>query len=260
MIKLPTNAIPETNSQQSHFTSNGMKEISGYKHLFFDLDDTLTLSKSLIEPELRALLEQSRKTIVVVSGQEIAHIAKQTDNLKSIKLGQNGNFALDEKSNLLWKEEMTRKEKDTVLSHVSRMQPYVDWDVKDPSDLIEDRGCQVSYSLVGHGEYVPYKKAFDPNSERRLRLLQLAPFEANTVEVKIGGTTCFDYFKKGFHKGFNVTKLINLMGWNKEDCVYFGDKLHPGGNDETVVGVIDTVAVKDHRETYEKLRGSILKR
>jgi hydroxymethylpyrimidine pyrophosphatase-like HAD family hydrolase len=74
------------------------------------------------------------------------------------------------------------------------------------------------------------------------------------IDVKIGGTTCYDYFKKGHHKGSNVRALIEHKGWDASECVYFGDKLMPGGNDETVIGVIDTIAVTNHRETYDKLK------
>jgi hydroxymethylpyrimidine pyrophosphatase-like HAD family hydrolase len=90
-------------------------------------------------------------------------------------------------------------------------------------------------------------------------MLSRYPFENTITEVKVGGTTTFDYFKKGAHKGSNVLRLIETMGWNKDECVYFGDKLHPGGNDETVIGVIDTVAVKDHHETFSHLRDAFAK-
>lgn len=74
------------------------------------------------------------------------------------------------------------------------------------------------------------------------------------MEVQIGGSTCLDYFKKGLNKGANVKKLIEALGWNKDECVYFGDALFPGGNDETVVGIIDTVKVADEVDTAAKLK------
>ena len=54
-------------------------------------------------------------------------------------------------------------------------------------------------------------------------------------------------------KGANVQKIIDLMGWDKDECIYFGDGLYPGGNDEAVIGVIETVAVDDHLDCYTKL-------
>ena len=80
------------------------------------------------------------------------------------------------------------------------------------------------------------------------------PLVSDAVEVRIGGTTTFDYFRKGMHKGHNVLELIRRKGWVKDECVYVGDALFPGGNDETVIGVIDTHPVKNPTETLEFIR------
>jgi hypothetical protein len=74
--------------------------------------------------------------------------------------------------------------------------------------------------------------------------------------VKIGGSTSFDYIHKDRHKGSNVKKIIDHYGWNPEECVYFGDGLYPGGNDEVVIGVIDTIPVENHTDTYGKLKAA----
>ena len=55
------------------------------------------------------------------------------------------------------------------------------------------------------------------------------------------------------NKGTNVQKIIDYMQWSKDECIYFGDGLFPGGNDEFVIGVIDTVSVSDEKDCYEKL-------
>ncbi len=231
-----------------------MKKLSEYKHLFFDLDDTLTLTKSPITNEIKDILASSGRDIIVVSGADIPRITLQTDNMPSYKLGQNGNDSVDMSGNRLWQDYLSTEEKNAVLMHTSELLTLMYWDVKDAHDLIEDRGCQVSFSVVGHHEDVPYKKSFDPHSEVRLRMLLRYPFTSDIMEVKIGGTTTFDYFKKGAHKGSNVARLIEHMGWRKEDSIYFGDKLHDGGNDESVVGVINTIAVENHDDTYSKLK------
>lgn len=234
-----------------------MKPLSQYKHLFFDLDDTLSLSKTVIDADTKELLERSGRDVIVVSGAENARIAFQSDTLHGYYLGQNGNHAIDPSGAFLWQNDLTEVEKTQIMKHASQLVSIISWPLKDETDLIEDRGCQISLSIVGHHEDVPYKKTFDPHSQVRLAMMERFPFENNTTEVKIGGTTTFDYFKKGAHKGSNVAKLIATMGWAKADCVYFGDKLHPGGNDETVVGVIDTIPVSHHRETFDILKAGL---
>jgi hypothetical protein len=79
------------------------------------------------------------------------------------------------------------------------------------------------------------------------------PLISDTIEVKIAGTTCLDYFKKGRNKGYNVTRLCSFKSWNLDTCLYFGDALYPGGNDETVIGIIDTQSVLNPDDTYKLL-------
>ena len=81
-----------------------MKNLREYKHLFFDLDDTLTLSKSPIEQRMKDVLARSGKDIIVVSGADIERIAVQSDNMPSYKLGQNGNDATDIAGRRLWQD------------------------------------------------------------------------------------------------------------------------------------------------------------
>ena len=61
--------------------------------------------------------------------------------------------------------------------------------------------------------------------------------------------------EKGKNKGFNVRAFMEHMHWLDEDSVYVGDALFSGGNDETVIGVIPTKAVKDYKETFAYLSG-----
>lgn len=228
-----------------------------YKHLFFDLDNTITRSRSPVEPAMREILSEflaAGVNIVIVSGARVEQAKKQLDNLPCIYLGQNGNHAHDtEKEKDLWFRELSGDEKKEILDHIKKI-PRT-WPVKDEHDLVEDRKCQISYSLLGHTESVQKKEEFDPDSSRRRALLQKHPFVSDTVEVKIGGTTCFDYISKGKHKGFNITELLLQKGWKKDECLYFGDALFPGGNDETVVGVIETRPVRNPADTLQFLKG-----
>ena len=76
--------------------------------------------------------------------------------------------------------------------------------------------------------------------------------------VRPGGTTTFDFTIAGKDKGFNILRLIRHEGWKKEDCIYIGDALFAGGNDETVIGVIPTHAVKDPDDTFDFVKANLL--
>jgi phosphomannomutase len=224
------------------------------KHLFFDLDDTVTLSRSRIDDDMYELLKTLPHDIVIISGAQSSQIRSQIHDLPAYVLGQNGNEAFDLNNHSLWFEKITPEHEVLIKDHINAVKAHTDHEVSNEHDLIEHRGAQISYSLIGHNQDVSLKKQFDPDRAKRASLLAKVPFDNDHIEVKIGGSTCFDYFLKGKHKGHNVTKLIEHQGWDKNACVYFGDALTPGGNDEVVIGVIDTVPVTDHRDTYKKLR------
>lgn len=223
------------------------------KHLFFDMDDTVTLTRSPMEDDVYKLYASLPHDIIIVSGAHIAQISTQIRELPFFRLGQNGNQAVHSNGEVLWEEKLSEFHSDKIKNHIVAMKALCEHAVIDEDDLVEHRGAQISYSLIGHHEETPKKKSFDPQQTIRKSLLKKVPFDHDDLEVKIGGTTCFDYFEKGKNKGFNVQKLIEQMGWQKENAIYFGDSLFPGGNDETVIGVIDTVQVRDHRHTYDIL-------
>ena len=58
------------------------------------------------------------------------------------------------------------------------------------------------------------------------------------------------------NKEFGMGKLLEVLGIEKEDVLYFGDMTQPGGNDYPVVKMgIDTITVRSHEDTAYALRG-----
>lgn len=235
------------------------------KHFFFDLDNTLTRSKSLIEPEhagiLRSLSDHADVIVVSGSHQDVIrkHLGQSLEGRYRI-LSQNGNYATDLNGTVLWERRLNDAQKNAVYQFIEEVKRYAQLSVKNERDLVEDRGCQISYSLIGHNEDVSKKEKFDPDFSKRLALLKHFHKEVErldrdlSIEIKIGGTTCLDIFERGKNKGYGVAELVRLMDWKKEECMYVGDALFPGGNDETVIGVIPTKLVTDYHDTYEYLK------
>jgi HAD superfamily hydrolase (TIGR01484 family) len=231
------------------------------KHIFFDLDNTLTRSRSHIAPEHAVILRRLSDVadVIVVTGGQRTQIAKQLEPEmvgRYFTLAQNGNEAELKDGTELWKRRPTDEQKGAIVSLVEKMKAHLGLEVKDEQDLIEDRGCSIAYSTIGHHEDVAKKEQHDPDHSKRLGLIERFKEEVHAlrhthgIEVRTGGTTCLDFFHAGKHKGHNVGEFIAAMGWTADDCLYLGDALFPGGNDETVVGVIPTRAVKDYHETY----------
>jgi phosphomannomutase len=222
-----------------------------YLRLFFDLDNTLTRSRTKITPEMKELLGSLPYDIIVISGASVDQLKYQLDGLSCYTLGQNGNHAVHGDLEL-WRDPLTPDDIREIEAHIASL-PHVA-EIPDISDLIENRGSQISYSIYGHHAPVAVKEKIDPDQALRIGLLAQHPLLSDNIEVKIAGTTCLDYFKKGRNKGYNVTRLAEYMGWNLDTCLYFGDALFPGGNDETVIGIIDTESVTDPDDTFRKLQ------
>lgn len=239
------------------------------KHIFFDLDKTLTTSRSPISPEHQELFATlcDQKDVVVVSGGSTEQIREQITSRfdgQYFILGQSGNHALDKDGAELWNEPLTEHQVAAIVRCIEALKRYFAIPVKDDDDLWENRGAQVSYSVIGFHEAVEKKYAFDPTDKKRQAALSALPQEvealrAAAVEVTPAGTTTYNFIAAGKHKGYNVARLIEREGWQKTESVYVGDALFPSGNDETVIGVIPTLAVKNPDETFSYIQTLIHK-
>jgi phosphomannomutase len=224
-----------------------------YKHLFFDMDQTVAPARQPILPEMYQYLTSLSQDIIIVSGQEVDKIVWQSNGLPAFRLGQNGNHAVDIDEVELWNIPLDEHHRTEILDHISQISEILEHDLNHEWNPIEDRGAQITFSPIGNTAPVDVKKTYDPDRSKRLSLLDKIPFASQDLIVKIGGSTSLDYIHKDRHKGTNVQKLIDFMHWNKDECIYFGDGLYPGGNDEAVIGVIETVPVDDHLDCYKKL-------
>jgi len=219
------------------------------KHFIFDLDGTITESRQEMKPEtFKALCSLECETVSVISGASTEQIKKQLGKFQpKFILAQSGN---DTK---FWKNELTKDEIVEIMNHIDMINASYPEYFLTVKDLIQNRGSQLAFSFIGHNTNIEDKKAFDQQGNFRRTVLDTVPFNSNSLEVRVAGTTCLDYTKKDGTKGKNIEKLIKELNWNKEDCIYFGDALEPGQNDETVIGVIETVKVKNPEDLIEKL-------
>lgn len=230
-----------------------------YRHLFFDMDKTIAPARQPILDEMHFLLSDLPHDIIIVSGQMLEKIDWQSNQLRAFYLGNNGNHANDPENIDLWKNpNLSEQAKQEIYRHIEKVIEYLGVEPNPDWNPIEDRGSQITFSPIGNTAPADIKAKYDPDRTKRMEVLEQIPFESDEIMLKLGGSTSFDYFPKTGHKGVNVQRLIDHMNWNKDECVYFGDGLLPGGNDELVIGVIDTIPVEDHLDTYQKLRDALL--
>jgi HAD superfamily hydrolase (TIGR01484 family) len=228
----------------------------------FDMDETLTHSKTEISDKMFDALVRlsSRKNVVVMSGAEFLQMKYQLRGLTTLTyLSVSGNI-----SNMFfpltseWLEyvhnEFTKAELNEISAHCEMICRHVGINTAAAlGDFVQNRRAQVSLSLVGHNADLRRKKGFDPTKSKRLELLKQFPFESDTLTVSVGGTTCLDYTLKSGTKGKNMRRLVESLNLKKDQALYIGDALFPGGNDYSVVteGVCETIQVNNLDETYD---------
>jgi phosphomannomutase len=211
---------------------------------FFDLDGTICESKQLITLGVKKALCKL-KDVVVISGASKKQMRKQLGkNITKYVLGQSGAE--------YFKVKLSKEQKKEVLEHIKRIQDFFPQYVGE--DLLQDRGSQIAFSFIGHNADSEKKRIFDRGGAFRKSVLGTIPFQSETLECRVAGTTCLDYTLKEYVKGKSIEKFIVQKGWDKNECIYFGDALFKGGNDETVIGVIKTVEVLNPQDLLSKIK------
>mgnify|MGYP003394674950 CR=1 FL=1 len=241
-------------------------------HIFFDLDTTLAPSRDLMYAEHQPIFEKlcRSKDVIVVTGGAQEQIQKQIPfPAKDLyyMLSQQGNYAVDKSGELLWHTTITPEQAQGVEAFARKLtDEFVASEgltIPDMSDIFENRGSQLASSIYGFHAPNEIKYTLDKDQSKRRGLLASHPDEIEAlrkigIEAMPAGTTTIDFILAGKNKGFNIAKLISHKGWSVDECVYVGDALFKGGNDESVIGVVDTRPVKDPHDTFEFIERELL--
>ncbi len=239
------------------------------KVIAFDLDGTLSVSKSQASDRMIELLNGllDKYQVCVISGGKLTQFEKQIlaglrssgDNLENLHLMPTCGtryyvFQPDSKKwHQVYAEDFTKDQKEKIISALDkgldetglRPQPGKHW-----GELIEDRGSQITLSVLGQEAPVDAKEAWDPEDEKKYKLRDAIAAHVPEFEVRAGGLTSIDVTKLGIDKAYGMTKLMEILGLKKDEILFFGDKMHEGGNDYPVKAMgIDSIAVRDWQET-----------
>lgn len=238
----------------------------------FDLDGTLAESKQPIEAEMAGLLGDllAVAKVAVISGGDWPQFDKQVarripegarlDHLflmptTGAKLYEHTGGAWDQ----VYAENFSREEHDRILAALRDAVKACGFDgEKTWGEQIEDRGSQITFSALGQDAPLDAKKAWDPDIAKRKRLQAALGDTLADLSVKVGGSTSIDITRQGIDKAYAIRRLSEHTGVPAEAILFMGDAIYPGGNDDPVRAAgIDTVAVRDVRETGNVIRGVI---
>jgi len=231
--------------------------INNKKIFAFDLDGTLAESKQSVDLEMVNLLGllAEKGLVVVISGGSFDQFKKQflpfleNDNCKInifknlILLPTSGSqcYRYDEIKDdwfLVYKEKMSEDLRKKIIMTVNKLIsskiinliPFIPGD-----NIIEDRITQISISALGQSAPLEIKRDWDTNQEKRKILKEIIEKELPDVSVNIGGNTTLDILPKGFNKAVGLNRVLDFYGLKKEELVFAGDAIFPGGNDYSVL-------------------------
>lgn len=244
------------------------------KLVAFDLDGTLSDSKSPADPRMLELLGRllDKLQVCVISGGKFEQFHKQLlnglkaspDQLKNLHLMPTCGtryyvYETDTKGwHQVYAEDFTDPQKAKIIAALNK--GIDDLGYREPKiygECIEDRGSQITFSILGQdivdelgAEGVRLKEEWDADNKKKLELRDYIAPLIPEFEVKVGGLTSIDVTKLGIDKAYGMKKLIELLGITKQEILFIGDRIEEGGNDYPVKLMgIDSLQISHWRET-----------
>lgn len=241
------------------------------KILIFDVDGTVCESCKPLSKQMARALNRSGmvKTLVFISGGSVQHLEEQISSQLYVShhlLGTSGCHyviakypfigSLDGTFETIYHEKLSYQEKQEIISAVKRLIVMADiQSLTTPEDQLQDRDSQITLSAIGRHADKELKDTFDPDGKKReiWREWLLKVLPKDKYDVRLGGTTSLDITKKGMDKAYGIRRFAKISGFNLADMLFFGDQLQSGGNDHSVVNLLDCVAVLNPTDTLRKL-------
>ena len=258
------------------FMGNLLKEISlvpkDKKLIVFDLDGTLTESKSDMDMEMAELMASllEKKKVAVIGGanyetlqsQFLFKLQVQPESLKNLFLFPttatifyrfNGNEWEE-----VYRDELTEEEKKEVLSGFENT--FRELGYRHPEkiygDIIEDRGTQITFSALGNKAPLEAKEKWNKeNQDIRSKIEKVLQKNLPDMEAKVAGLTSIDVTRKGVDKGYGIKQINKHLDVPLQDMLFVGDAFSHESNDEAALktGVL-CFEVKGTGDTKELIK------
>ena len=244
------------------------------KVIAFDLDGTLAPSKSPLPDRMGEVLDKllDEYHVCVISGGKFGQFEKQLLNglqadptrLERLHLMPTcgTRYLRYDTAKKEWEtvyaEDFTEAEKKKIVASLKKGVEelgYVEKEVY--GDTIEDRGSQITWSALGQDivdhlgmEGVQRKEEWDADNAKKNKLRDRVAEMIPEFEVRVGGVTSVDITKPGIDKAYGMRKLMDVLEIGKDEILFIGDRVQPGGNDYPVkVFGIDTLEISKWEET-----------
>ncbi len=230
------------------------------KLIAFDLDGTLTESKTDIDQEMVDLLTQLQKIkkVAVIGGASFKQFEKQF--LKYINYYENlyvmptSGASLykyeDGKWQVMYQVLLTPDEKQQIFDAFDKALKEINYQhpAKTYGEIIEDRQCEIVFSTLGQEAPLEARKAL--KEDRRAEIVAAIQKYLAQFKVSLSGINSIDVTRLGIDKGFAIEQLETMLQITKEEIIFVGDAIYKGKNDFAVVRTgIETLKVSGPVET-----------
>jgi len=260
---------------RKHVNENKLRKqahkFSTKRVVVFDLDGTLTKSKTVLDKEMATLLCQllTERVVAVVSGGSYTQFENQFLNLLGCTKTQLENlFVLpisggslyryrSSKWQRVYQHTLTAQEKTKILAAFRKSFRDINYvsPKKTYGEIIEDRKGQITFSALGQNAPLNRKKEWNAKADIRPKLKTALETYLPDYEIRLGGKTSVDVTKKGIDKAYGIRQLTRQLSLPEKELVFIGDALYEGGNDYAVKRTgVAIIEVKDHEETKTFIR------
>lgn len=250
------------------------------KLIAFDLDGTLAPSKSHFDPRMVNLFDRllEKYQICVISGgkyelfqrQFLTQITKEPHSLAKLHLMPTSGTRYYRFSDNEWRmeyaEDFTPEQKKKIIKALNEGLIESGYQAdKTYGETIEDRDSQITLSILGQeivaelgDEGVKIKEEWDKDGTKKLKIRDIIAPKIPEFNVRAAGATSIDVTLPGVDKAYGMNKLMEATGIRKEEILFLGDKIVPGGNDYAVEEMgIDCIAVRSWEDTAYAIEGIV---
>ncbi len=243
------------------------------KLIAFDLDDTLTLTKSPMADSMVGLFTEllKKKQVCIISGGWLPQFKKQVldhlhierrylNNLHLMPTCGTRYYRYDQESNdweLVYSNDIPDKDKQGIVDALTNAAKQAGHIYKNPyGELVQDRFSQITFSALGQEAPASEKHGWDEDTNKRREIVAIAQETITDYEFRIGGATSIDVTLPGIDKAYGMRKLMSELEISKDEILFVGDKLDDGGNDYPVKAFgIDAIAVRHQEDTEYVIEG-----
>lgn len=241
-----------------------------YKIVVFDMDDTLTKSRSTADDEMVKLfwaLSNKYKVSIVtwwnfnqIEKQIIGHLDIENTYFENIFLfptnGTKMMFFEDPKFVEKYSEDFTDEEVKLIENTFNKA--IVELDLlpeKQFGPLLDNRWWQITYAALWKDVPLEIKDTWDSDSKKRLAIREYIKDDLKDFQIWVAGRSSIDVTRKGIDKAYAIKKIMEHLEIQKEEILFIWDCLFEWWNDYPVKAFwVDTKQVENPEDTKKIIK------